>query len=99
MKLNYSGDELRTPRRHQLTWTHLCRDSVVLCRVSGERVELWMTVAESYRVVKFGYSALWCFSCIMAGNAGEFDDVHQYLSTNQYPSRFSKNAYKQVHVF
>ena len=36
---------------------------------------MWTTVAESYRVVKFGYSALWCFSCIMASNAGEFNDV------------------------
>jgi len=43
MKLNYSGNELRTPRRHQSTWTHLCRDSVaielVLCRVSGKSVD------------------------------------------------------------
>jgi len=78
MKLNYSGDELRTPRRHQSTWTHLRRDSVAIelvqCRVPGESV-VWTTVAESYRVVKFGYSALWCFSCIMASNAGEFNDV------------------------
>lgn len=28
----------------------------------------------------------------MASNAGEFDDIQQYLSTNQYPSGFSKNA-------
>jgi len=46
MKLNYSGDELlpvRTSRRHQSTWTHLCSDSVdielLLCHVSGESVD------------------------------------------------------------
>jgi len=43
MKLNYSGDELRTPRRHQSTWTHLCRDSLaielVLCCVLDESVD------------------------------------------------------------
>jgi len=43
MKLNYSDEDLRTPRRHQSTWTHLCRGSVaielVLCRVSSVSVD------------------------------------------------------------